>query len=200
MHPQYTLETAKATALIELEFSTHGVQDPSQISWYKLDKHSGYSVILLYKNTCQIEATDFMTPRAKEIQSQYPQTMVWNTFGIMNFARLFALSRDIYPFDQRTKSLLKKSVMKDALEELENVSGGWIVITKPPRDSHFKTFKLRKTPDGYQWKGVSKKGSTEEGACESRQDLPYWASEFLDQKDAIANPLPELHGEESEVW
>lgn len=181
MHPQYTLETAKATALIELEFSTHGVQDPSQVSWYKIDHQYGYNVILLYKNTCQIDEADSRTPRAKEIQSQYPQTTVWNNFGIMNFARLFALSRGIYPFDQRTKSLLKKSVMKAALEELDSING-WIAITKPPSDSLFKTFKLRKTPEGYQWKGVSKKGSTEEGTCESRQDLPYWAFEYLDQR------------------
>ncbi len=74
--------------------------------FYKLEKQSGYNVVVLYKGIVRVFVTYFASPLAKEIEATLSETMDWNLYALRSFYRAFlAENYKGSPYDKRTRYL-----------------------------------------------------------------------------------------------
>ena len=123
MITEQMIENAKAEQFIckirsergeQFDLLTHALHEfPEHLSVYKMVRHCGHDLIVLYKKTGFIAIADFMTESGIYFQSlNLPESDVWHTHATLAILKEWASQNDIEIYDKRYK---KYTVIREAV-------------------------------------------------------------------------------------
>ena len=84
----------------------------ADLTVYKHDKHSGYSLMVLYKGVARVGSADFMTTRGKKMEAELPVSQNWPVYQADELKRKVLCNLFDDPWDNRRSRKFKPSVNK----------------------------------------------------------------------------------------